>query len=127
MLPLTLEKPSVSAWLMAWRSMAWLTARRRRRSCQGDFGSHWSAKYTQNGDRISVGLSVRPLVRCSSSARAPRTEYTTSTSPRLRAARRDDSSGITRKTSRFTLGALRQYPSKASSTSSTPGVKETNR
>ncbi len=49
-----------------------------------------------------------------------------STSPRFSAASRVDSSGITRSTSRFTLGLLRQYCSKASSTSSTPGVKETN-
>jgi hypothetical protein len=33
---------------------------------------------------------------------------------------------MTRSTSRFTLGGFRQYWSKASSTSSTPGVNETN-
>ena len=49
-----------------------------------------------------------------------------SISPRLSAASRVDSSGITRITIRFTLGVLRQYCSNASSTSSTPGVNETN-
>jgi hypothetical protein len=49
-----------------------------------------------------------------------------STSPRLSAASRVDSSGITRKTRRLTLGALRQYWSKASKASSTPGVNEAN-
>ena len=49
-----------------------------------------------------------------------------STSPRLSAARRVDSSEMTLKTSRFTLGDFRQYPSKASMTSSTPGVNDTN-
>ena len=49
-----------------------------------------------------------------------------STSPRLSAASRVDSSGITRKTKRLTLGVLRQYWSKASKTSSTPGVNDTN-
>src|SRR5215813_11165465 len=49
-----------------------------------------------------------------------------SASPRLSMAKRVDSSGIDLNTSRFTLGVLRQYPSNASSTSSTPGVNETN-
>ena len=44
----------------------------------------------------------------------------------LRGEGRVDSSGITFITMRFTLGVLRQYCSNASSTSSTPGVKETN-
>ena len=39
----------VSAWLMLSRSIARLAARRTRSSCHGDFGSHWSAKYSQNG------------------------------------------------------------------------------
>ena len=50
-----------------------------------------------------------------------------STSPRLSAAARVVSSGTLLKTTRFTLGALRQYPSNASSTSSTPGVRLTKR
>ncbi len=33
---------------------------------------------------------------------------------------------MTLKTSRLTVGVFRQYPSKASSTSSTPGVNDTN-
>ncbi len=37
MLPVGLEKPSVSAWLMASLSKASAAARRTRRSCQGDF------------------------------------------------------------------------------------------
>ncbi len=49
-----------------------------------------------------------------------------SASPRFKAASRVVSSGITLKTSRLTLGVLRQYGSNASSTSSTPGVNETN-
>ena len=49
MLEAILEKPSVSAWLMACRSMARLAARRTRRSCHGDFGFHCSAvKSIQN-------------------------------------------------------------------------------
>jgi hypothetical protein len=43
----------------------------------------------------------------------------------LSAAARVVSSTIDRMTSRFTDGALRQYWSNASSTSSTPGVNET--
>src|SRR5438093_8946391 len=50
-----------------------------------------------------------------------------SASPRLSMARRVDSSGTDLKTSRFTDGGLRQYWSKASIVSSTPGVNETNR
>ena len=69
---------------------------------------------THCGDWITVGFSVSPGVRCSSSASSPRIEYTMSISPRLRAASRVDSSAMTLKTSRFTLGVLRQYPSKAS-------------
>ena len=51
----------------------------------------------------------------------------TSTSPRLSAAARVVSSGSPLKTRRLTLGALRQYPSNASTTSSMPGLKDTNR
>ena len=50
-----------------------------------------------------------------------------SASPRLSMTSRVSSSVTDLNTSRFTLGVLRQYPSKASSTSSTPGLKETNR
>jgi hypothetical protein len=39
------ECPSVSAWLIACRSIARLAARRTRRSCHGDFGSHWSTGF----------------------------------------------------------------------------------
>ena len=49
-----------------------------------------------------------------------------SASPRLSMARRVDSSGIDLNTSRFTLGVFRQYCSLASSTSSIPGVNDTN-
>ncbi len=63
--------------------------------------THWGAW-------ITVGFSESPGVRCSSSASSPRIEYTTSTSPRFNAARRVASSEMTLKTSRFTLGGLRQ-------------------
>ena len=49
-----------------------------------------------------------------------------SISPRLSAASRVASSGTIRITRRFTAGVLRQYPSNASSTNSTPGVNDTN-
>ena len=50
-----------------------------------------------------------------------------SASPRLSMARRVASSATDLKTNRFTLGTFRQYCSWASSTSSTPGVKDTKR
>ena len=50
-----------------------------------------------------------------------------SASPRLSMARRVDSSGIDLRTRRLTLGLFLQYDSFASSTSSTPGLNETNR
>ena len=60
MLEETLEKPSVSAWLMACRSMARLAARRTRRSCHGDFGFHCSVvKSIQNVAGIRVGASFQ--------------------------------------------------------------------
>ena len=93
---------------MALRSIARLAASRTRRSCQGDFGSHWSSMLTHWGAWITAGFSVSPGVRCSSSASSPRIEYTTSISPRFKAASRVDSSEMTLKTSRFTLGVLRQ-------------------
>src|SRR6516165_874644 len=49
-----------------------------------------------------------------------------SISPRFSAANRVASSGMTLNTIRLTLGALRQYASNASITSSTPGVNDTN-
>ena len=52
--------------------------------------------------------------------------YAMSTSPRLRAARSVDSSGMTRSTRVLTAGVLRQYCSWAASTCSTPGLNETN-
>src|SRR2546425_872986 len=103
MLYVSLEWPSVIAWLMALRSIARLAARRTRRSCQGDFGSHWSSMLTHCGAWITVAFSVSPGVRCISSASSPRIEYTMSTSPRFNAASRVASSEMTLKTSRFTL------------------------
>ncbi len=120
------ECPSVTAWLMVLRSTARFAASRTRRSCQGDFGSHWSSMLIHCGAWMTTGFRARPGVRWSSSASSPRIEYTMSISPRLSAASRVDSSGMTLNTSRFTAGLLRQYPSKASNTSSTPGVNETN-
>ena len=63
------------------------------------------------------GLTLKPAV----------IQYVTSIWPLLSAAYRVVGSGMTRRTRRFTLGVLRQYPSTASMTSSTPGVNETNR
>src|SRR5215470_12088533 len=111
---------------MPGRSIARLAARRTRRSCHGDLGSHWSGNTSQVVNVKWVGARLRPGVRFSSSARGPVIEYATSTSPRLRAASRVDSSGITRNTRVLMLGGLRQYCSLASSTSSTPGLNETN-
>src|SRR5207244_3973201 len=69
----------------------------------------------------------RPGVRRTSSATGPPSWKMTSTSPRLSAAARVVSSGRPLKTTRLTLGDFRQYPSNASTTSSTPGLKDTNR
>src|SRR5262245_35800651 len=121
------ECPSVSAWLIACRSIARLAARRTRRSCHGDFGSHWSTKATHCITLDTTGLSVSPGVRRRSSPSDAVIQYVTSISPFLSAAYRVVGSGMTRRTRRFTLGVLRQYPSTASMTSSTPGVNETNR
>ena len=75
MLDATLEKPSVSARLMACRSMARLAARRTRRSCHGDFGFHCSVvKSIQKVAGSRVGASLSPGVRLTSSASAPRIE-----------------------------------------------------
>ncbi len=74
-----------------------------------------------------VGFKVRPDVRFTSSAFGPRIEYAMSASARLSIARRVDSSGTDLKTRRFTAGVLRQKPSYASTTSSTPGLNDTKR
>ena len=64
MLPVGLEWPSVSAWLMAFLSKASAAARRTRRSCQGDFGSHWSGPKSSHWvAEMTVGTSLRPGVR----------------------------------------------------------------
>src|SRR5262249_21330404 len=127
MLEVSREKPSVSAWLIAWRSMARFAASRTRRSWHGLFGSHCSAKETQYELLAIAGLWVSPGVRRSSWPSAAVTQYVMSISPRLSAAKRVEGSGMALKTSRFTDGVFRQYWSTASSTSSTPGVCETNR
>src|SRR5206468_11982555 len=115
------------ASLNPFRSIARLAARRTRRSAHGDFGSHCWGKISHSVNVGNVALSVRPGVRFISSAFGPRIEYATSVSPRLSIARRVDSSGTDLNTRRFTAGVFRQYPSYASTTSSTPGVKDTKR
>src|SRR5262249_59201729 len=97
-----------------------------RRSAHGDFTSHCSAKYSHSVTEAETALSVSPGLRRTSSARIPRNVKATSTSPRLSMASLVDESGTDRKTSVLTVGVLRQYRSFASSTSSTPGLKETN-
>src|ERR671937_3057942 len=120
----SLPSPSISDWLMPLRSMARLAAMRTRLSCHGDFGSHWSGKSSQYMP-YRIGATIRtPGERFSSSAAGPVNRYARSASPVFTAAARVVSSGILRMTSRFTLGALRQYGGKASSTSSTPGWEE---
>jgi hypothetical protein len=74
-----------------------------------------------------VGLSVSPGVRRTSSPISPETAYAMSVSPRLSMTSRVAMSGTVLNTRRFTFGVLRQYPSKASTTSSTPGLKDTKR
>src|SRR5262245_53624344 len=127
MLGAGLPYPRYSASLKPLRSIDRLAARRTRRSAHGDFGSHCWGKITHSVKVGNVGLSVSPCVRFTSSAFGPRIEYATSVSPRFNIARRVDSSGTDLKTSRFTDGTLRQYPSYASTTSSMPGVKDTKR
>ena len=71
----TFEKPSVSAWLMACRSIASAAARRTRRSWKGDFGSNCSlVKSIQKVAGISVAASLSPGVRFTCSASGPRIE-----------------------------------------------------
>ena len=108
--PVIFEWPRVSAWLMAFLSKASAAARRTRRSCQGDFGSHWGMpKLSHWEPAITVGISLSPGVRFTSSPSGPRREYATSTSPRLSIARRVRSSVTVFHTIRLTAGVLRQY------------------
>jgi len=107
MLPVMRESPPVLAWSIAGRSIAWFAASRTRRSCHGDFGSHWSGNESQCVDGYT-GFRVNPGVRRSSSASSPTMEKATSASPRLSATRRVDGSGMTRNTRRLIAGALRQ-------------------
>ena len=127
MLYVSFEWPSVIAWLMALRSIARLAARRTRGSAHGDFGSNCSVNTIHSVNVGNVALSVRPGVRLTSSPFGPRIEYATSASARLSIARRVDSSGTDLKMRRFTPGVLRQKPSYASTTSSTPGLNDTKR
>ena len=61
MLPVGLEWPRVSAWLMAFLSKASAAASRTRRSCHGDFGSHCCGpKSSHCVAEITVGTSLRP-------------------------------------------------------------------
>src|SRR5213596_1382303 len=53
MLPVILENPRVTAWLIAWRSTAWFAARRTRRSCHGELGSHWSEDEALHARRLA--------------------------------------------------------------------------
>src|SRR5688500_14405219 len=73
------------------------------------------------------GTSFNDGVRLISSAIGPVIRYAMSASPFFSIASRVDSSGTTFITSRFTAGALRQYLSYASKTTSTPGWLDTNR
>src|SRR5207245_5885005 len=81
--------PSVSALLIVCRSIARLVARRIRRSCHGDVGSHWSTKATHCITLDTTGLSVSPGVRRRSSPSDAVIQYVTSISPLLSAAYRD--------------------------------------
>ena len=74
MLAVTLAKPRYSASFSALRSMARLAATRTRLSCHGDFGSHCSVKTTHSVNVGDDAFSVRPGVRFTSSASAPRSE-----------------------------------------------------
>ena len=107
MLPVGRERPSVSASLSAWRSMARLAASRTRLSAQGDFGSHWSGKSSQKIPS-SGATSRMPGVRLMSCAVGPVRSMARSTSPLFSAAARVVSSGRLRKTSRLMDGGLRQ-------------------
>ena len=70
--PVGFEKPSVSAWFSACRSMARLAALRTRTSDHGDFGSHWSGRSSQKTDGATAReTSLKPGVRWTSSATGP--------------------------------------------------------
>jgi len=71
MLPVGAEKPSASASLMAWRSMARLAASRTRRSAHGEPGVHCSGNSTHSTPFVRVAFSVSPGVRRTSSAIGP--------------------------------------------------------
>ena len=58
-LPVGLPIPAVSAWFMARRSMARLTASRTRLSRNGFFGS-WKPGNSRKNDPDSTGASVTP-------------------------------------------------------------------
>src|SRR5262245_29515674 len=108
MLDAVLPKPTYSASMKAFRSMARFAASRTRRSDHGDRGSHCSVNTSHSVNVGTVALRVTPGVRLTSSALGPRIEYATSVSPRLSMARRVDSSGTDLNTSRFTVGVFRQ-------------------
>jgi len=107
--------------------MARFVARRTRRSDHGDFGSHCCVNTSHWVNVGYVTLRLSPAERLISSACGPRSVIAMSVSPRFSIATRVDSSGTDLKTRRFTAGGLRQYASLASSTTSMPGVNETNR
>src|SRR5262249_24286663 len=86
MLAVTAAKPRWSASFRVFRSIAWLAARRTRRSCQGDFGSHCTVKSRKMTVLVRTAVSLSPGVRWTSWATGPVRKYTTSASPRLRAA-----------------------------------------
>ena len=69
--PVSREKPSVSAWFTPLRSMARLAARRTFTFAQGDLPSHCSGTSSQNGASSSTGTSFSPAARLSSSATGP--------------------------------------------------------
>ena len=59
---------------MPSRSIARLAARRTFSFDHGDFGSHWSAKASQNVPWMTAGFNVSPGVLRNSSASSPRIE-----------------------------------------------------
>src|SRR5262244_326590 len=70
-LPVMPAKPSCSASFKVFRSIAWLAARRTRRSCQGDFASHCSVKSRKITALVRTAVSFSPGVRRTSSATGP--------------------------------------------------------
>ena len=71
MLPVGPEKPSDSASLMAWRSIARLAASRTRRSAQGDPAAHCSGNIRKSTPLVRIAVRVSPGVRRTSSAIGP--------------------------------------------------------